>query len=175
MQPHPVPADLPVERPETLALYWPEGHRVPDVPVPSPYVLVAGLDREGFRAVQRSIGFELTDRTWEQMARMPGTMVLVRDDTGWVATACAEQRGSWAELAWVAVDPAHRGRGLGQVVSAAVVRTLRTQGHTRIFGSTQDERLEALRIYLDLGFLPVERPEKADRWRALRAALSAGR
>jgi hypothetical protein len=44
-------------------------------------------------------------------------------------------------------------------------------GETRLFGSTQDDRLAALAIYFSLGYVPVFRPEKLDRWRRVCNAL----
>ncbi|MFT4729569.1 MAG: GNAT superfamily N-acetyltransferase [Granulosicoccus sp.] len=64
---------------------------------------------------------------------------------------------SWVELAWVAVAPAYRGRGIGKMVCGAVVTQLLTLGNSKIFGSTQDERLSAIKIYLDIGFHPFYR------------------
>ena len=74
-----------------------------------------------------------------------------------VATACtvlptpAEPRH---ELGWVAVDPAHRGHGLGLQVCAAVLWYARRRGWPASTLNTDDWRLPAIRTYLRLGFEP---------------------
>ncbi len=76
-----------------------------------------------------------------------------------VATAQLHQHpdGPYAptpELGWVAVDPAHRGRGLGYVACLAVLRYAASKGYEEVFLLTDDHRLPAIRTYLRLGFRP---------------------
>lgn len=72
------------------------------------------------------------------------------------------------ELGWLAGDPAHAGKGLGRVVSAAVTRRFLDAGYTDIHLYTEDYRLPALRTYLTLGYEPfLYLPEMAGRWRAV--------
>jgi mycothiol synthase len=72
------------------------------------------------------------------------------------------------ELGWLAGDPAHAGRGLGGVVSAAVTRRFLGAGYTDIHLYTEDFRFAALRTYLKLGYVPfLYLPEMAERWRAV--------
>lgn len=164
-------ASMPVERDETLAFTWPTDREAPAPPLPDGYVLDDG-DRAAFEAVQASIGFAVGTDTWDGLDLVPGTSVAVRHGDTPIAFACAEHRPErWVELGWVAVDPAHRGRGLGRAVTAAVVARLLAADHRRIVGSTQDARIHALRIYLGLGFRPVERSDKADRWAAALARV----
>jgi uncharacterized protein (DUF2132 family)/predicted GNAT family acetyltransferase len=159
-------ASMPVERAETLAFFWPPREPAPSVELPPGFTLVLGPDRAGFVAVQRDIGFVVTEPIWDAMDQV--VMAVVHDKAGAVAVACGVQReAAWVELGWVAVAPEHRGRGLGRAVCSAVVAALLEAGHTRIIGSTQDERVQALRIYLAMGFSPVQRPEKAARWAAV--------
>ena len=76
------------------------------------------------------------------------------------------------ELGWVAVDPAHRGRGLGYVVCLAVMRAAVLAGHTGIYLLTDDHRLPAIRVYLRLGFRPRMNDETAKaRWQAIFTTL----
>lgn len=163
-------AVLPLERPETLALVWPGKAPAPRPQVPEGYSLHAGADPAAFATVQASIGFAATPETWASLDLVPDGMVVAQGPEGAVAVACALQSVSpWIELAWVAVDPAHRGRGLGKAVCASLVAGLLASGRNRIVGSTQDARIHALRIYLDLGFEPVQRPDKVERWAAVLA------
>ena len=59
------------------------------------------------------------------------------------------------ELAWLAVDPPYRGRGLGRVISSATTRRLIEAGYRRIYLTTDDYRRAAIRIYLTLGYEPL--------------------
>lgn len=93
-----------------------------------------------------------------------------------VGTACVFLHpgagGDVAELGWVAVHPAHRGRGLGLAVCRAALGFARGAGHGYAYLLTEDFRLPAIGMYLRLGF----EPEMADashpaRWAALGQAL----
>lgn len=85
-----------------------------------------------------------------------------------VSTAMATHDHTWihpfcGELAWLAADPAHRGRGLGTVVSAAVTARFIESGYRCIHLFTEHWRLAAIKIYLKLGYVPYlysqEQPE----------------
>lgn len=107
---------------------------------------------------------------------LPGSFVVEHAD-GLVATAQlnlhdADEFAPLCELGWVAADPAHRGRGLGKAVCAAVLRAAGAAGNREIFLRTDDHRLPAIRVYLDLGFTPwSDDPDTDARWRAVRSAL----
>ncbi len=79
-----------------------------------------------------------------------------------------------AYLHWVAVHPEHQGRGLGYVVSVAVLREGRdAHGLTSCVLETQDTSLPAIVTYEKLGFHAVNTDDThALRWEAVRAALS---
>ena len=118
----------------------------------------------------------MTGETWNQLCEelMPGSMVICYAAEQPVATACALVRpGGWREIAWLAVDTAHRGGGLGTLVCATLLRHLLGTGEHRVFGSTQDERLAALRLYLRLGCHPVYRPDRVERWRRVCDSLGS--
>lgn len=97
-----------------------------------------------------------------------------------VGTACAWRPSAeeWeeGELHMVAVDEKHRGHGLGRSVCLAVLRYFREKGFTRVRLSTDDFRLPAIKIYLDLGFAPVIVDElHRQRWQDVQATLAAPR
>jgi mycothiol synthase len=72
------------------------------------------------------------------------------------------------ELGWLAGDPAHAGRGLGLVVSAAVTTRFIAAGYRNIHLYTEDWRLPALKTYLKLGYVPfLFSPEMPERWQAI--------
>ena len=94
-----------------------------------------------------------------------------------VATAMAHHQSlpehpCGGELGWVAGDPAHKGKGLGYAVCAAVVRRLLEIGYRNIFLRTDDPRLPAISVYLKLGFVPfLFAPDMEGRWRDICAKL----
>lgn len=93
-----------------------------------------------------------------------------------VATASARVApGQWGQsgyVHWVGAHPAHRGKGLGRLVTLRVLRHFAEAGRTDAVLETDDERLHAIRIYLELGFVPEpSRPGHAERWEAILRAL----
>ena len=76
-----------------------------------------------------------------------------------VATAMATHNPSarhpfGGELGWVAGDPSHAGHGLGKLVCAAVTARFLRAGYFNIYLRTDDVRLPAINVYLNLGYLP---------------------
>ncbi|MDE2845671.1 MAG: GNAT family N-acetyltransferase [Gemmatimonadota bacterium] len=75
-----------------------------------------------------------------------------------VATACAydvQPEGmSAAQVHMVCAKPVHRGRGLGRLVTLAVLHYMRAHGYAAAFLGTDDFRVPAVRTYLGLGFIP---------------------
>jgi predicted dehydrogenase/RimJ/RimL family protein N-acetyltransferase len=90
-----------------------------------------------------------------------------------VATAQAAHRPTGlhpfgGELGWVAGDPAHKGKGLGTAVCAAVTARLIGAGYKEIYLSTDDWRLPAIKVYLKLGYVPMLYAEDMKaRWQAV--------
>ncbi len=92
-----------------------------------------------------------------------------------VATACLTHHGDTpeAELGWVAVSPAHRGRSLGRQICLVTLNYIRDQGYPSVFLLTDDQRLAAIRVYWGIGFRPrLADADHEGRWRDLTAALS---
>lgn len=149
---------------------WPIANPVPEYGVVQPYFIDVSTDRHAFEVVQAEIDWHVTNDQWNllQNELVPDSMVFVRHGNESAGVACALVRADdWVELAWVAVSPKHRGQGIGKLVCSAVVSQLHALGLHNIFGSTQDGRLAALKIYLDIGFHPVYRPQKVERWRTI--------
>lgn len=169
---------LPRERDGTLAMVWPAGAS-PCGPSPaaSGYSLRLGVDRGAFEAVQASIGFDVTAAHWSslEVCLLGEAMAFAVTEAGEpVAAAAVERRApGWAELGWVAVAPRHRRRNLSRSLCALLITDVVAHAEARLFGSTQDARLAALSTYVSLGFHPVHRPEKVERWRAVYAQLQA--
>ncbi|MBI5831366.1 MAG: GNAT family N-acetyltransferase [Armatimonadetes bacterium] len=99
----------------------------------------------------------------------------VVDDHGPVATAAAWHRPKWGAdtgyLHWVAADAAHRGRGLGLLVSLAAMWEMAREGRRSALLQTDDFRVPAVRAYLTLGYRPrLVDENQRERWRAVLAA-----
>jgi ribosomal protein S18 acetylase RimI-like enzyme len=58
-------------------------------------------------------------------------------------------------IAWMAVHPAHRGRGLGAALLSAALHSLRDRDYKQAVLSTNPKLSAALRLYRRLGFVPV--------------------
>jgi mycothiol synthase len=72
----------------------------------------------------------------------------------------------------VCVRPEHRGRRLGYWLTLAVLHYFRNRGFKRAILDTDDFRLPAIRVYLDLGFEPeLTHASHPGRWDAVARAL----
>jgi GNAT superfamily N-acetyltransferase len=81
------------------------------------------------------------------------------------------QGADWGRIHWVAIRPAHQGKGLAKPALVFALRKL-AQWHERAYLVTQAFRLPAVKTYLDLGFRPdLSDPAKLPFWRYLREAL----
>ena len=82
-------------------------------------------------------------------------VVTERDEPVATATTWTEEEASLRQLQlqWVAVEPAHQGRGLGRAIAtAAVRRAVRLAPGEAILLHTQTWSHRALRLYRSLGF-----------------------
>jgi len=170
-----------------LHMIWPESRldQAPTPHLPRGYVLRCYEDADEPQYVQlmAKAGFDEWDHT--RVSRtlrriLPGGFfVIVHRKSGTpVATAMAlhgpsELHPYGGELAWVAGDPGHRGKGLGMAVCAAVTARLVGAGYRRIYLMTDDWRLPAIKTYLKLGYEPLlYRGDMADRWRKVLQQLN---
>ena len=55
---------------------------------------------------------------------------------------------------WLAVDPSHRGKSLGYILTALAINCLIKHGYKIIFVGTNDSMIPAIKIYLNIGFKP---------------------
>lgn len=174
----------PAAKPQ-LQMFFPEERlaSVPPPSLPSGYSLrtYRDGDAEGYISVMRSAGFETWDHVGAVLAAcLPdGIFFAIEDSTGKiVGTACANHHPcglhpSGGELGWVAVDPGHRGRRIGQAVTTAVLRRFRDAGYRRIYLLTDDFRLPAIKMYLELGFVPFLFAQGMEqRWREVARQLN---
>ncbi|MDX2111604.1 MAG: hypothetical protein SFY80_15340 [Verrucomicrobiota bacterium] len=88
------------------------------------------------------------------------------------ATASAYGHAPLGYVHYVGTRPKFAGKRLGYWVSLAVLYKFKELGYTNAELDSDDFRIPALKIYLDLGFLPViVHPNQEDRWRDVAAAL----
>ena len=174
--------------------YWPlflerglEGS--PDYPLPEGYRFVFDRpgDRDSWIAIERSAGeFDRCDQglaAWEKyygnhQEELPRRMLfLVDEKTGEkAATATAfydvihgDPSGS-AWLHWVAVRREYQGQGLSKPLVAKALSVMKELGYTHVKVPTQTTTWLAVKIYLDMGFLPTPQSAETarDGWRVLR-------
>ncbi|MEZ4729404.1 MAG: GNAT family N-acetyltransferase [Caldilineaceae bacterium] len=167
---------------QQLRMVWPKSQleQPPAVSVPIGYRLRTYRpgDEPNFFHVMSLAGFEHWDMPkllpWLQKVLPEGWFLLEHEATQQiVATAMAVHNPSQyypfgGELGWVAAHPDHTGQGLGQVVCAAVTARLLRSGYTNIYLNTDDERLPAIKTYLNLGYRPVViTADMSARWEAI--------
>ncbi len=119
-------------------------------------VNIDGWEDAGWRCNEKTLHLLL-------VRALPASFFLVEAGDGTlVATALARHRPDadsydfpfGGELSLVFVHPEHRRRGLGRAVTAAVTARLIEIGYQNIYLNVMDERLPAIRLYLELGFVP---------------------
>lgn len=101
---------------------------------------------------------------------LPGGMLAVFEKSSgrMVASATAQYHEVDIEggLGWVMVLPEMRGKKLGAAISTAAMKKSRDFGHKKMCLCTDDSRLAALKMYLQLGWRPFLFAEDMfDRWR----------
>jgi GNAT superfamily N-acetyltransferase len=91
------------------------------------------------------------------------------------AAAWFGERGGeppWGRVHWVAIHPAHQGRGLAKPMLSRVCATLRDVGHDRAYLTTGTARVPAIALYLHFGFVPsIGGPEDEAAWGELLRAI----
>lgn len=114
--------------------------------------------------------------------RSEGLFFAVTEEGEAVGSACAWRRPEEGEgsgyVHMVCVMPEHRGHRLGYWLSLAVLHRFREWGLADALLDTDDFRTPALRVYFDLGFVPLPRegdPTQAERWEKVAAELGVRR
>ena len=146
-----------------------------EIPLPAGYHydMYRDGDRDAWIAIEQSAKEFVT---WEQgldawkryyadhTEELPGRMVFVANEAGEkVATATAyydirgiDQSGDgW--LHWVAVRRDCQGKGLSKPMISHVIQIMKSLGQTYAKIPTQTTTWLAVKVYLDLGFRPIEK------------------
>ena len=175
---------------EQLQMIWPHDRMAdrPEWPVPAGYLLRTFRqgDDEAYLELMHIAGFDTWNRDNLNAVRgdaVRNGIIFVEHiaSARIVATAMGWHRPSELfpdgyELGWVAADPAHRGNGLGRVVSAAGTRALLEHGAKRIYLLTDDWRLPAIKVYLCIGYVPLYRKREMEpRWQEVFRELNLDR
>lgn len=159
-----------------------------EIPLPAGYhyETYRDGDRDAWIAIEKSAkefdtweqGLDAWKRYYaEHTDELPGRMVFVVNEHGEkVATATAfydirgiDQSGDgW--LHWVAVKREHQGRGLSKPLISHVIQIMKALGQTHCKIPTQTTTWVAVKVYLDLGFRPIEKNliNSRDGWRIIK-------
>lgn len=164
--------------PAQLEMIWPAGSL--DVP---PMVLEAGFVLRTYTTADESAYFRLLARAnlepysldwWLPYLLPDGFFVVEEKSSGRMVATCfaahhpTPRHPFGGQLGWLAADPEYAGRGLGYAATAAVTRRLVSAGYRRIYLTTDDVRLAAIRVYLKMGWLPLlYKDDMAERWKAV--------
>lgn len=114
----------------------------------------------------------------ERLEELPGRMFFIENDEGEkVATATAlydiygrdTSNDGW--LHWVAIRREYQGKGLSKPLITYMLQVMNELGYTHVKIPTQTNTWLACKVYMDLGFLPVEENMERNRegWRIVKA------
>ncbi len=162
---------------------------VPQYELPDGYhfVTYADNDRDVWIDIEMSAkeftsfdqGLEAWNRYYAaRLDELPGRMFFIETDEGEkIATATAfyniygrdTSNAGW--LHWAAVKREYQGRGLSKPLITYVLRVMHELGHVQAKIPTQTNTWLACKVYLDLGFLPVEknRERNYEGWKIIKA------
>ena len=154
--------------------------RLPAVSVPGGYVLRTYRpgDEASWAALNVAAGFKEWDTAkvegyLKEPERRAGSYLV--DCGGEAVAATFATRGEGEQvgpLDYVVCHPQHQNKKLGRAVCTAVLRFWAGRGCGRVTLLTDDWRLPAIKLYHNLGFVPVwGREDMPGRWRAIYAEL----
>jgi GNAT superfamily N-acetyltransferase len=103
----------------------------------------------------KDLGSDLTQLQDRQLFLLDETKKPIGTATAWFNHDF--QGASYGRIHWVAITPAFQGRGLAKPLMTSVCRRLKELGHERAYLSTDIERVPAIKVYLQFGFVPLIR------------------
>jgi mycothiol synthase len=170
--------------PRQLELVLPPGERLVHVPEPpSGFALRTWTARDdsGLLALFHRAGFTQFDGRQLDHALsicLPyGCFLVEHTASGSIVSSMMARHVSSPEhrfggrIDWLATDPSYRARGLGALSARAATRRLREAGYDDVYVTTDDYRLGAVKIFLDIGFRPVVDDACRVRWHRVLEAL----
>ncbi len=159
-----------------------------EIPLPAGYhyETYQDGDRDAWIEIEKSAkefdtreqGLDAWERYYaEHTDELPGRMVFVVNEAGEkVATATAfydirgidQSADGW--LHWVAVRREDQGKGLSKPLISHVIQIMKALGQTHCKIPTQTTTWVAVKVYLDLGFRPIEKNlvNSRDGWRIVK-------
>lgn len=159
-----------------------------EIPLPAGYhyEMYREGDRDAWIAIEMSakelVSYERGMDAWkhcyeEHTDELQARMVFVVNEAGekvGTATAYYDIRGidqsgdAW--LHWVAVKREHQGRGLSKPMISHAIQIMKELGYTHAKIPTQTTTWLAVKVYLDLGFRPIEKNfvNSRDGWRIVK-------
>ena len=107
-------------------------------------------------------GDDLTEHSRRILFAANSRHELVGASAAWWGSSSTD---AWGRVHWVAVLPGWQRQGIGRRLLVATCHRLRQLGHTKAFLTTSPQRVEALRLYLSLGFMPrIDSVKERDIW-----------
>ncbi|UCC69716.1 MAG: GNAT family N-acetyltransferase [Armatimonadota bacterium] len=171
-----------------LRMVLPSLDRVPAVTLPAGYSIRTyrpGDQAAWCRLIKEAIGGDYTQqRLQEEIAAAsgfePADLLFATSGEEPVGTAWARRAkdapSSAGYLHMLAVAPEHRGHGLGRALVLSVLQRLGQMGLRGALLTTDDFRLPAIKLYLDLGFRPeFTHGSHCERWRNVYNQLGLSR
>lgn len=171
--------------PEQVQMIWPSGQRLKPSALPQGYTLRTYRpgDETGFYELMDSVGWTGWNaeklQSWLYRILPGGWYLAVHKKTGKVVGTCmAAHDPTWevpfcGEVGWTAVHPDHQSRGIGKAVVGVVVARFLDVGYSRIHLYTEVWRLEAMKLYLRMGFVPYLFPtESVEQWEKICTQLN---
>ncbi|HNT78394.1 MAG TPA: YdhR family protein [Anaerolineae bacterium] len=169
-----------------VAMIRPTMEDIPHVPFPAGFHIRPLRPDEGglWRDIQRDAEpyFPIADDLFESQfgydpPAIPQRCYFVVDECGVaVGTISAWYNrdfkgGEWGQIHWVALRRAYQGKGLARPMLSHAL-TQMAQWHDRAFLGTSAQRLPAIKLYLDFGFVPdLDDPGAAEAWRTVAEEL----
>lgn len=176
---------------QPVHMLYPELADIPNYPLPPGYGIrpYRTGDEGHWTAIQRSAEtfFTVADTLFRREFGydeeiLAQRMVFVEDSTGTpIATITAwwqenwREMGSWGQIHWVAVHPAHQRLGISKAMLSWALLQL-ASWHGRAFLDTSTGRIWAIKVYLDFGFRPdlreLRNPDVLAAWRSVQVHLN---
>ncbi|MCP4645528.1 MAG: GNAT family N-acetyltransferase [bacterium] len=154
-------------------------NNVPDIPMPDGYILRAFQDGDeaGVARIYEAsnLGSTTAEAVRENMLGderyKPGRIFVIEHNGELVGTSAAwtdKDDPSAGYLHMVGALPGHRGKKLGAILTVASINKNREDGFSVQRLHTDDDREAAVRLYLDLGYVPLFTEEThPGRWQAV--------
>jgi mycothiol synthase len=178
-------ATVPSEKPQ-LHMTRPQLRDLPPLELPAGMTLRTFRDGDDVTwntLLQLGFGDTATVSFDPQMTReacySPDRIYFLELDGRAVATTSAYYRPQFrldeGMIHFVSADPAVRGRGIGRLIVLAALQHMQREGRRGAWLSTDDFRLAAIKVYLDLGFVPLlMHDNQRRRWPAVLEKLKRG-